>query len=70
LWEEADVTTADRLAVRVAKLEFQNPIVLASGTAGYGVELAEVMDLEQIGGITTKAVSVEPRIGNPAPRVA
>jgi dihydroorotate dehydrogenase (NAD+) catalytic subunit len=70
LGEEADVTTADRLAVRVAKLEFQNPIVLASGTAGYGVELAEVMDLEQIGGITTKAVSVEPRIGNPAPRVA
>jgi dihydroorotate dehydrogenase (NAD+) catalytic subunit len=68
--EEPDVTSADRLSVTVARLAFQNPIVLASGTAGYGIELADVMDLERIGGITTKAVSVEPRAGNPAPRVA
>lgn len=66
----AVVTTVDRLAVRVGQLDFQNPIVLASGTAGYGVELAEVMDLERVGGLTTKAVSVEPRSGNPPPRVA
>jgi dihydroorotate dehydrogenase (NAD+) catalytic subunit len=59
-----------RLSVAVAGLTFQNPIVLASGTAGYGEELAGVMDLEHLGGVTTKAVSVEPRIGNPAPRVA
>jgi len=64
------VTNVDRLRVHVADLAFQNPIVLASGTAGYGVELADVIDLEQVGGITTKAVSVEPRAGNPAPRVA
>jgi dihydroorotate dehydrogenase (NAD+) catalytic subunit len=64
------VTSADRLAVTVARLDFQNPIILASGTAGYGLELAEVMDLESVGGLTTKAVSVEPRAGNPAPRVA
>lgn len=64
------MTTADRLAVRVAKLDFQNPLVLASGTAGYGVELADVIDLDRLGGLTTKAVSVEPRAGNPAPRVA
>ncbi|MFL5616571.1 MAG: dihydroorotate dehydrogenase [Gemmatimonadaceae bacterium] len=62
--------TADRLAVRVAQLEFQNPIILAAGTAGYGLELADVMDLDRVGGLTTKAVSVEPRAGNPAPRVA
>ena len=62
--------TADRLAVRVAQLEFQNPIILAAGTAGYGLELADVMDLDRISGLTTKAVSVEPRAGNPAPRVA
>ena len=64
------MTSAERLAVTVADLAFQNPIVLASGTAGYGVELADVMDLEHVGGLTTKAVSVEPRAGNPAPRVA
>jgi dihydroorotate dehydrogenase (NAD+) catalytic subunit len=63
-------TSAKRLAVTVCGLSFQNPIILASGTAGYGVELAEVMDLEELGGLTTKAVSLEPRPGNPAPRVA
>jgi dihydroorotate dehydrogenase (NAD+) catalytic subunit len=56
--------------VTAAGLAFQNPIVLAAGTAGYGRELARVMDLERLGGITTKAVSVEPRKGAPSPRVA
>jgi dihydroorotate dehydrogenase (NAD+) catalytic subunit len=60
----------ERLAGMVADLRFQNPIVLASGTAGYGVELEGVMNLDRIGGVTTKAVSVEPRQGNAAPRVA
>lgn len=64
------MTAASRLSIAVAGLNFQNPIVLASGTAGYGEELASVMDLEHLGGLTTKAVSVEPRAGNPAPRVA
>jgi dihydroorotate dehydrogenase (NAD+) catalytic subunit len=63
------MTTVD-LTISVAGLEFQNPIVLASGTAGYGMELADVIDLDRVGGLTTKAVSVEPRSGNPAPRVA
>ncbi len=56
--------------VEAAGLQFQNPIVLAAGTAGYGRELAEVMNLERLGGLVTKAVSVEPRSGAPAPRVA
>jgi dihydroorotate dehydrogenase (NAD+) catalytic subunit len=49
---------------------FQNPLVLAAGTAGFGKELDGVLDLERLGGLVTKAVSREPREGNPAPRVA
>ncbi|HEY7567703.1 MAG TPA: hypothetical protein VH762_09050, partial [Gemmatimonadaceae bacterium] len=58
------------LAVSVAGLALQNPIVLASGTAGYGDELAGVMRLDSLGALVTKAVSLEPRAGAPAPRVA
>ena len=58
------------LAVSAAGLEFQNPLVLAAGTAAYGRELADVLDLDQLGGLVTKAVSVEPRAGARAPRVA
>ena len=61
---------ASPLRSTVGPLEFQNPIVLASGTAGYGEELTGVMDLGAVGGFVTKAVSVEPRQGNAAPRVA
>lgn len=59
-----------QLAVEAAGLSFQNPILLAAGTAAYGRELAGVMDLDKLGGIVTKAVSVEPRSGAPSPRVA
>jgi dihydroorotate dehydrogenase (NAD+) catalytic subunit len=48
---------------------FQNPVLLASGTAGYGRELDGVMRLDRLGGIVTKAVSVESRAGNRPPRV-
>jgi dihydroorotate dehydrogenase (NAD+) catalytic subunit len=58
------------LAVQAAGLEFQNPIVLAAGTAAYGQELADVVNLDVLGGVVTKAVSPEPRAGAPAPRVA
>jgi dihydroorotate dehydrogenase (NAD+) catalytic subunit len=49
---------------------FQNPVLLASGTAGFGREVSGVIDLDRLGGIVTKAVSPEPRTGHPAPRVA
>jgi len=49
---------------------FQNPVLLASGTAGFGRELDGVMNLDRLGGIVTKAVSVAPRKGNAPPRVA
>ncbi|HZF69090.1 MAG TPA: dihydroorotate dehydrogenase [Gemmatirosa sp.] len=60
---------AGPLAVRFAGLAFQNPVVLASGTAGYGHELAGIVDLDALGGIVTKCVSLLPRKGNAAPRV-
>jgi dihydroorotate dehydrogenase (NAD+) catalytic subunit len=59
-----------RLEVSVAGITFQNPIILAAGTAAYGRELADVMPLEELGGFVTKAVSMEERHGAPAPRVA
>ena len=51
-------------------MTFQNPLVLAAGTAAYGRELDGVIDLPSLGGLTTKAVSPEPRAGAPSPRVA
>ena len=64
------MTTASPLRTVVHDLSFQNPIVLAAGTAGYGEELAGVVRLERLGGLVTKAVSREPRAGAPSPRVA
>ena len=58
------------LAVTVAGIDFQNPVLLAAGTAAYGRELSSVIDLDSIGGLVTKAVSVERRHGARAPRVA
>ena len=49
---------------------FQNPVLLAAGTAGFGREIDGVMDLDRLGGIVTKAVTPEPRRGHPGPRVA
>ena len=49
---------------------FQNPVLLAAGTCGFGQELSEVVDLDALGGFVTKSVTLEPRQGNPAPRVA
>jgi dihydroorotate dehydrogenase (NAD+) catalytic subunit len=57
-------------AVRLFGVTFQNPILLAAGTAGFGREVAGVTDLDALGGIVTKAVTPEPRRGHPAPRVA
>jgi dihydroorotate dehydrogenase (NAD+) catalytic subunit len=58
------------LAREVVGRSFQNPLLLAAGTAGFGRELDEVTDLDRLGGLVTKAVSLAPRAGNPPPRVA
>ena len=57
------------LRARIGDLTLRNPIVLASGTCGYGSELETLLDLETIGGFVTKGISVEPRAGNPPPRI-
>jgi dihydroorotate dehydrogenase (NAD+) catalytic subunit len=57
-------------AVDVLGARFQNPVLLAAGTAGFGHEIDRVVDLDALGGIVTKAVTPEPRRGHPGPRVA
>ena len=59
-----------RLAVTLGGIRLQNPVLLAAGTAAYGDELDDVTDLEALGGLVTKAVSLDVRKGAPAPRVA
>ena len=57
-------------AVSVLGATFQNPVLLAAGTAGFGREVQDVIDLEALGGVITKAVTPEPRQGHAPPRVA
>ena len=57
------------LSVKVGPLTFRNPVLLASGTVGYGNEIAEFIDLNKIGGIVTKSLSLKPRKGNPPQRI-
>jgi len=57
------------LKVKVAGIELKNPIILASGTAGYGVELEPFMNLSELGGISVKGLYPYPREGNPTPRI-
>lgn len=57
------------LSLKIGSRTLKNPVGVASGTFGYGEEYAELCDLEQIGAIYTKAISLEPRRGNPTPRI-
>lgn len=57
------------LSVKIGSLELKNPILLASGTVGYGNEISEFTDLSKIGGIVTKSISLKPRKGNPPQRI-
>jgi len=57
------------LSVKIGSLVLQNPIMLASGTVGYGNEISDYTDLSKIGGIVTKSVSLHPRKGNPPNRI-
>ncbi len=58
-----------RLEVEALGVTFQNPVLLAAGTCGFGREVSEVVDLEGLGGFVTKSVTVEPRSGNPPLRL-
>ncbi len=59
-----------RLAVEFAGLKLKNPVMPASGTFGYGQEFAPYLDLNQLGAIVTKGLSLNPKAGNPTPRIA
>ncbi len=53
-----------KLAIEVAGIRFNNPVLTASGTCGYGLDMAELIDLNQLGGICTKGLSAQPMRGN------
>jgi dihydroorotate dehydrogenase (NAD+) catalytic subunit len=57
------------LRVSVGTLSLKNPIIAASGTFGYGIEFARLVDLNRLGGIVVKGLSIEPMAGAPAPRM-
>jgi len=63
------VPAAVDLSVNVGALRLSNPILAASGTFGYGIEFAHLLDLNQLGGIVVKGLSQEPMAGAPAPRL-
>lgn len=58
------------LKVQVGSLTFDNPVMAASGTFGFGREMSQFQDLSKLGGICSKGLTLLPRAGNPAPRVA
>ena len=58
------------LNVSVGNVNLKSPIILASGTCNFGRELAEYYDLNILGGISSKGLTIKPRVGNPGVRVA
>lgn len=57
------------LSIKIGNLNFKSPVLLASGTVGYGYEIANFVDFEKLGGIVTKSVSLKPRKGNRPQRI-
>ncbi len=57
------------LAVDIGSLKIKNPVMTASGTFGYGEEYADYVDLNRLGAIVVKGLSLKPRLGNPPPRI-
>ena len=58
------------LSVDICGVNFKNPVIAASGTFGFGKEFDEIYDISVLGGISTKGLTLEPRLGNPTPRIA
>jgi dihydroorotate dehydrogenase (NAD+) catalytic subunit len=58
------------LGIKIGSLLFRNPVMMASGTCGYGSEFDDFINIEQLGGIIVKGTTLEPREGNPYPRMA
>ena len=55
--------------VKIGSISFKNPIWVASGTFGYGTEIPELVNVENLGAIVTKSITLNPREGNPPPRI-
>ncbi|MDR2860342.1 MAG: dihydroorotate dehydrogenase [Elusimicrobiota bacterium] len=58
------------LSLTFAGIKIKNPVFTASGTFGYGYELSDLIDLKKLGAIITKTITLEPKEGNPQPRIA
>ena len=58
------------LSTSIGSLKLKNPVLTASGTFGYGEEFADFIDLNRLGGFIVKGTTLEPRQGNPYPRMA
>ena len=58
------------LSVNLCGVQLKNPIITASGTFGFGREFNELYDIGVLGGVSTKGLTLEPRLGNPVPRIA
>ncbi len=58
------------LSVAIGSLHFSNPVMTASGTFGYAAEFANLVDLDRLGALVVKGISIKPRPGNPPPRIA
>ena len=58
------------LSVNLCGVALKNPVIAASGTFGFGREFHELYDIGTLGGVSTKGLTMEPRLGNPAPRIA
>jgi dihydroorotate dehydrogenase (NAD+) catalytic subunit len=56
------------LSVQIGRLKLQNPVTVASGTFGYGIEYAQLLDLNQLGAVVVKGIRLNPVRGNPTPR--
>lgn len=57
------------LSTKLGSLELKNPLITASGTCGFGVELEDYINIDDLGAITVKGITVNPRKGNPTPRI-
>lgn len=62
--------TSVKMEVEIAGMKMKNPMLTASGTFGFGEEFADFIDLEKLGGFIVKGTTLEPREGNPYPRMA
>ena len=57
------------LETQIGKIKLKNPVLVASGTFGHAKEFEKFIDLKKLGGIVTKTITINPRLGNPPPRI-